>query len=272
MTDTAIAGAPPRRSIFQALAVQSRVIGALMMRELHTRYGRENVGYLWMVGEPMLLATVIGLLHQAGGHNEYGQDIRPLPFAVLGYTVFILFRGIVNRSEGGIEANAPLLYHRMVTVFDITLARAFLEFAGVFLTFTVLITLIVCLGYAEPPERPLALFGAWAFMFWYSLGHSFLITAISYENRTVGRLVHPYSYFMVGLSGAFLPIAWLPHPYREWLQWIPITSIFELARYGYFRSAELTYFHGQYLAGACLVLTWTGLVCMKLMRGKIHLS
>ena len=263
--------APRQRGSFLAgLAVQSRVIGALMMRELHTRYGRENVGYLWMVGEPMLLATVIGLLHQTS-HTQYGGDIKPLPFAVLGYTIFILFRGIVNRSEGGIEANAPLLYHRMVTVFDIIVARALLEVAGIFLTFTVLMTLIVGIGYAQLPVRPLYVLGAWGFMFWYSIAHSFLITAISYENRTIGRLVHPYSYFMVGLSGAFIQIEWLPHPFREIMQWIPMTSIFELARYGQFRSGSLTYFHGMYLTGACMLITWTGLVSMGLMRNKIHL-
>lgn len=266
------ASAVQPRSFFAALAIQRRVIAALMLRELHTRYGRENVGYLWMIGEPMILASVIGVLHSAAGHTAYGSDIKPLPFAVLGYTVFILFRGIVNRSEGALEANGPLLYHRMVTIFDLTIARALLEFAGIFLTYVVLMILAIGLGYAAPPARPLALIAAWGLMFWYGLGHSFLITATSYENRTVGRLVHPYSYFMTGLSGAFFQLAWIPHPYREWLQWIPMTSIFELARYGQFESTKLTYYHGEYLIGACVILTWIGLVQMSRMRGRIHLS
>ena len=185
--------APSSGGFFRSISIQARVIGALMLRELHTRYGRENVGYLWMIGEPMLLATVIGALHTSAGHTVYAGDIKPLPFAVLGYTVFILFRGIVNRAEGALEANAPLLYHHMVTVFDLTLARALLEFAGVFLTFVLLMTLLVFVGLADPPVRPLYLLAAWGYMFWYALGHSLIITAISYENRTVGRLVHPDS-------------------------------------------------------------------------------
>lgn len=271
MSSHAPAAPLPGGSFFKGLAIQGRVIGALIMRELHTRYGRENVGYLWMVGEPMLLATVIGLLHLGSGHTDYGGDIKALPFSVLGYCVYMLFRGIVNRSEGGIEANAPLLYHRMVTVFDITVARALLEFCGVILTFSILMSLIVSIGMANPPARPLYLFAAWAIMLWYSLGHSLLITAISYENRTVGRLVHPYSYFMVGLSGSFFQLEWMPHPFRDWLQWIPITSIFELARYGWFESANLDYYSGQYLIGSCFLLTWTGLISLRLMRSKIHL-
>lgn len=258
-------------SFFQGLVIQSRVIAALMMREIHTRYGRENIGYLWMIGEPMLLATVIGLLHLGSGHTAYGGDIKPLPFSTLGYITFILFRGIVNRSEGGVEANAPLLYHRMVTIFDITVARALLETAGVFLTLVVLMTLIIAIDMGRPPARPLYVIAAWGYMFWYSLAHSFLITAMTYENRTISRLVHPYSYFMVGLSGSFFQIAWLPHPFRDWIQWVPLTSIFELVRYGWFNSANLDYFHGLYLTGACLVITWTGLVAMRLMRNKIHL-
>jgi len=261
----------PRASFYKGLTIQCRVIGALMMRELHTRYGRENVGYLWMIGEPMMLATVIGILHSSASHTPYAGDIKALPFAVVGYTVFILFRGIVNRSEGGVEANAPLLYHRMVTVLDITIARALLEFAGVFMTYVVLMTLFIGFRLAMPPARPLVLMAAWALMFWYSLGHSLLITAISYENRTFGRFVHPYSYFMTGLSAAFFQIGWLPHPYREWLQWIPMTSIFELARHGQFDAADLKYYHGQYLIGSCFLLTWAGLIMMKLMRSKIHL-
>ena len=76
--------------------VQARVVGAVLMRERHTRYGRENVGYLWMFLEPLMLASVIGLLHYETGHTAYGTDMKPLPFGVIGYTTFILFRGIVK--------------------------------------------------------------------------------------------------------------------------------------------------------------------------------
>ena len=67
MSTAPIAAAPARGSFMVALKVQLRVIGALILRELHTRYGRENVGYLWMFLEPMLLASVIGLLHYESG-------------------------------------------------------------------------------------------------------------------------------------------------------------------------------------------------------------
>lgn len=263
---------PPRApSLLGGLRKQKRVIAALLLRELHTRYGRENVGYLWLIGEPLILAGLMALLHHSG-QTEYGSDIKPLPFTVLGYTTFIMFRGIVNRSAGALESNAPLLYHRMVTVFDIVTARALLEAAGTFLAFTVLMALLVGLGLAGLPARPLYLFAALALMFCYSWAHSLIIVATSYNNRTVERLVHPYSYFMIPLSASFYQVEWIPAPYREWLMWIPLPHIFELARYGWFDSATLRHFDPLYIVGACLVLTWIGLLTLRVYRSKIHLN
>ena len=264
--------AAPRGSFLKALTVQTRVLGALILRELHTRYGRENVGYLWMFLEPMMLATVIGLLHYETGHTAYGGDIKPLPFGVIGYTTFILFRGIVNRAEGAIEANAPLLYHRSVTVLDIVLARAMLEFAAIFSTFTIIMTLIVFVGLADPPARPLYLMLGWCLMWLYCLGHSLVITAFTYERRTLGRFVHPYTYFMTGLSGAFYQMSWLPSGVRAWAAWLPTTTIFETVRYGWFDSAKDEYCYFGYAFAFCLISIWIGLVAVRRTRDRIHLS
>ena len=261
----------PGAVLFRSLTTQLRVIGALLMREIHTRYGRENIGYLWLIGEPLMLASVMGSLHSSA-HTEYGSDMKPIPFTVLGYTTFIMFRGIVNRSEGGLEANAPLLYQKMVTIFDIVTARAVLEAAGTFLAMAVLITLLTSVGLASLPARPLYLVAALLLMFFYSFGHSLIITAITHENRTMGRLVHPYSYFMIPLSGAFYQVQWIPHPYRDYLLWLPLPHIFELARYGMFRSGDLRFVDGQYVVAACLILIATGLVLVKNVREKVHLS
>src|ERR1700761_385380 len=117
---------PPlvRSSFRRGLAVQANVIGALIMRELHTRYGRENIGYLWMILEPSLLAIAVASLHQGGSH---GAGLPPVPFAIGGYCNFMIFRSIVGRGETAIEANKPLLFHRSVTIFDMLASRALLE-------------------------------------------------------------------------------------------------------------------------------------------------
>lgn len=239
-----------------------------MMRELHTRYGRDNVGYLWLIGEPLMLGSVIAVLHS--GQQAHG-DIHPVAMSVAGYTIFIMFRGIVNRSEGAIEANAPLLYHKMVTVLDITVARALLEAAGTFLSFTILFALCLVLGYVQLPARPIALIAGIAYVFWISLGVSMVITGGTHDNRLLGRLVHPFTYFMIPLSGAFYRVSWIPSGYRDYLMLLPLPHMFELIRYGVFQSATLEYVNFAYITATCTIITLFGLIAVRSLRRRIHL-
>jgi capsular polysaccharide transport system permease protein len=255
----------------RAFSVQLKVIGALILRELHTRYGRDNIGYLWVIGEPLTLASAIALIH-AGQPSHYGSDMRAVPFAVLGYCVFIMFRGIFNRAEGTVESNAPLMYHKMVTIFDMMISRALLEGAGVFLSLLILMTLMVAFGLSTPPARPLYLIAGIFAMLFFSFGLSLIVVSVTHDNRLLGRLVHPLSYLMLPVSGAFIRMEWLPEYYRWWLSWVPFTHIFELCRYGMFESGTLEYVSFIYLVGSCLVTLYIGLVAITLVRKTIHLS
>jgi capsular polysaccharide transport system permease protein len=267
---TMFPGPRARPTFLQSLSIQFTVIGALVMRELHTRYGRENIGYLWVIGEPLTLATAIALIH-AGQPTHYGGDMAPVPFSVMGYCIFILFRGLFNRAEGALESNAPLLYHKMVSVFDIMISRALLELFGTVLSLAVLTALLISIGLADWPPRPLWLLLGIFIMFWFSFGLALIIVSATHDNRTLGRMVHPISYIMMPLSGAFYRVQWVPQNYRVYLEWFPLPQIFEMCRYGYFESATDEFFSVPYLIGCCLVSSYIGLVAIKLLRGRIHL-
>lgn len=239
------------------------------MRELHTRYGRENIGYLWLIGEPLMLGTVITVLHSGGAVHAGG--VSPATFAMVGYTVFIMFRGTVNRSEGAIEANAPLLYHRMVTVMDITLSRALLEAAGTIMAFLILFSFSIAIGYADFPPRPLSLLAGIGYVFWISLCVSMIVTGGTYHNKLLERFVHPFTYFQIPFSAAFFEVRMIPEPYQSYLLLSPLPHAFELVRYGAFESANYEYVQLGYMTAVCVVMTFFGLVAMKSVRHRIHL-
>ena len=256
---------------FKAFAIQCRVVGALIMRELHTRYGRDNIGYLWMVGEPLMLGAVIAVLH-SGGAARGGGGVSPAVFTMVGYTVFILFRSIVNRSEGAIDSNAPLLYHRMVAVLDFTIARALLELAGTIIAFVILFGFCCLVGFAEPPARPLILLGGIAYVFWISFAVSMIITGGTYHRKLLERFVHPFTYFQIPFSAAFFEVRTVPEPYRSWLMYSPLPQAFEVVRYGAFVDSSWDYVDLRYLTGVCLVLTLFGLIAMKSVKQRVHLT
>ncbi|MFZ2997681.1 ABC transporter permease [Sphingobium sp.] len=263
-------GSTGDRGFWRGLKVQGNVIGALLMRELHTRYGRENIGYLWVFLEPFSLASAVALLHL--GHGLPHGGIHPVPFSILGYTLFIMFRGMVNRADGALESNMPLLYHRRVTIFDMMLARDLLEGVGTIMSFAVLMGVTISLGWAELPARLFELLTGIGLLFWFSFSISLLICAWTYNNSLVARFVHPITYILMPVSGAFYQLSWVPQPYREWLTWFPLTTIFELLRYGQFYTAKDTYVDIPYIIGCCLLLTYAGLTSIKATRRRIHLQ
>jgi capsular polysaccharide transport system permease protein len=132
--------------------------------------------------------------------------------------------------------------------------------------------LLISVGMSDWPARPLWLILGVFFMFWFAFNMSLIIVSISHDNRLIGRLVHPVSYIMMPLSGAFYRVEWIPAKYREILEWFPLPQIFEMCRYGYFQSADDRYFSVSYLVGCCLVLSYIGLVSIKIVRGKVHLN
>jgi capsular polysaccharide transport system permease protein len=222
-----------------------------------------------MILEPMMLATAVATLHW-GGHVPGG--LASVPFAIIGYTIFIIFRGIFTRAEGTLESNRPLLYHRMVTILDMLVARALLEGAGVGSTLVILLAAAYAFDLSALPARPLWLIASALYMVWFSLGASMICCAATHDSRTVARLIHPATYLLMPLSGAFYALAWIPEPYRSWLSYFPMVHIFEIARYGQFENAKPDYMAPGYLTLWCLVLTFIGLLSIRIVRRHVHLS
>ena len=109
--------------------VQMRVLGARIIRELHSRFGRDNIGYVWFIVEPMMLAIGVSIT-QSFAHITLPDAIQPVPFHIIGYISYMMFRSNVTRASATILSNRVLMYHRQVTMFDLLLARSILELAA----------------------------------------------------------------------------------------------------------------------------------------------
>src|SRR5690606_26021083 len=90
---------------------QSQIIGALMMREMATRYGRRGLGFFWIVGEPLLFCIgVIVLWTFVRSHSAHGLGVAP--FAMSGFMCLILLRHSISFCLNAMGANLGLMYHR----------------------------------------------------------------------------------------------------------------------------------------------------------------
>jgi capsular polysaccharide transport system permease protein len=256
-------------AILRGLGVQCDVVGALLMRELHTRFGRDNIGYVWAVLEPGLLVLAVTILHIAAA-SRTGFGMEAAPFWIVGYTPFCMFRFMVLRAESAIESNRTLLYHRMVTILDLLIARNLLEFAATVMAMVILIGFAWLIGMGNLPDRPILLIAGLAQLWCLAFGLSLLVAAGAENWSVVQRIVHPATYISLPLSGAFFLLKWVPQPFRDYLSWSPLMSPFEQMREGQFAIFDSAYVAPAYVMGWSLVLTVLGLFALRVTRRRMH--
>jgi capsular polysaccharide transport system permease protein len=190
------------------LRIQLRVVGALTLRELGTRFGRDNLGYVWLFFEPALLGGALGVLHHVSGHAMPG-GVDPASFWVIGYIPYYLLRGVLNRGPSAIAANQSLLYHRHVTLLDIMLARDLLEAAatgGALVGFLLFFGLVA----GDWPREPAQIVLGMLLMFGFAHGAAMLLAAGSVYTELFDRVTHLFTYLSLPITGAFFMVFWLP--------------------------------------------------------------
>lgn len=252
-----------RTPFSRSLRIQRRIIGALLMREVITRFGRENVGVLWLIGEPMLFTLGIVALWSAAGLGAHSGTMPVAAFAITGYSSVLLWRNTVNRCNMAIQSNLHLLYHRNVRIFDVLVARITLELAGTTASFIVLLCIFGWIGWLPMPDDALTVLGGWLMLAWFGASLGLLIGSATAYSDLVERLWHPTAYLLFPLSGAAYMADWFPPATRDILLWLPMLHGVELLRDGYFGSGVRTHYDVGYMAAVNLCLMLWGLWLLR---------
>jgi capsular polysaccharide transport system permease protein len=247
-------------SLLRSVAIQFRVIGALVMREVTTRYGRHNIGFMWLFVEPMMFTLGIAALQNAL-KSSHGVPITT--FAVTGYSTILLWRNTVSRCSQAITPNISLMYHRNVRVLDIFVSRIILESAGATISFFVLSAFFIFVGESTAPVDILKVLFGWVMVAWFGASLALVVGSLSERFEVIEKLWHPVSYILFPLSGALFLVEWLPKAAREVVLWLPMVHGVEIIREGYFGNAMRAYYDISYMAATCLCLTLLGLALAK---------
>ena len=245
--------------LHKSWVIQRRVIWALVLREMLTRYGRHNIGFLWLFAEPMMFTLGVTALWTAT-KNVHGSDLPIVAFAITGYSSVLLWRNMPGRCIGALAPNLSLLYHRNVRPIDIYLSRLILEVAGATMSFVFLFLFFNFIGWLELPEDILQIVGAWCMLAWFGGGLALFLGAISEQSETIEKLWHPASYLLFPLSGAGFIVDALPEAAQRILLYLPMVSGVEYLREGYFGSQIVAHYDLAYMALFNTALTLFGLV------------
>ncbi len=250
------------QSLGNAWAIQRRVIGALFVREILTRFGRHNIGFLWIFVEPMLFTVGVTLLWTAF-KSTHGSELPITAFAVSGYSSVLLWRNMPSRCILAIEPNLPLMYHRQVKVIDIYLSRLLVEAGGATLSFVILTLFFSFMGWMNLPEDVLKVIWGWTMLAWFGSSLGILLGALAEESELVEKLWHPVSYFLLPVSGAAYIVDALPKDFQEIVLLLPLVHGVELVREGFFGSKIVAHYDMGYLTAINLGLSLLALALTR---------
>lgn len=245
-------------SLLRSWAIQRRVIGALLMREVLTRYGRHNIGFSWLFVEPMMFTLGVTALWTLSGAG-HGSNLPIVAFAITGYSTVLLWRIMPGRCIGAIGPNLSLMYHRHVKVIDIFASRLVLEAGGATISFVVLGAFFSFIGWISPPEDVAKVLLGWFMTTWFGSFLAIFLGAMSEQSEIIDKLWHPTSYLLFPLSGAAFMVDALPPAAQQAVLLLPMVHGVELLREGYFGSTYRAHYDIAYMALVCTVLTLLGL-------------
>ena len=242
--------------------IQKRVIGALLMREIITRYGRNNIGFLWLFVEPLLMTLIIVLLWKFIRADQY-STLNMVAFVITGYPLVMMWRNVSNRAIGAISANASLLYHRNVRVLDTLFARMLLEIAGATIAQIAIVGVLILIGWIPTPADVFYMLMAWLLMAIFAIGLGLVICSIAFRVEAFGKIWGTFSFVMMPLSGAFFFVSSLPQQAQQYVLWMPMVHGTEMFRQGYFGASVITHESISYIVLCNLVLLLLGFIMVN---------
>lgn len=244
--------------IGNSASVQGRVIYALLMREILTRYGRHNIGFLWLFVEPMMFTTGVTAIWTVM-KAVHGSSLPIVAFALTGYSSVLLWRNMPARCIGAVEPNLSLMYHRNVRVIDIFIARLLLECGGATISFVTLGAFFTYIGWLDLPNDALEVAGGWFLIAWFGMALAMFLGALSEKSEIVEKIWHPLSYLAFPLSGAAFIVDIFPPQVQDYLLWVPMVNGVEIVREGYFGNLIRAHYDLPYMLTCCAVLTFAAM-------------
>nr|WP_255330237.1 ABC transporter permease [Paracoccus albicereus] len=238
-----------------------RAIGALVLREMSTSYGRVSGGYLWAIAEPVGGIMILAIIFSLGFRNPpIGTNFAI--FYATGLVPFLFYSDISQKLSQAIQFSRSLLAYPAVTFMDAILGRlftnvvtqllvAYIVFAGITLTMETR---------TDPQLPEIALSLAMAGVLGLGIGvlNCFLFTGFPWWQKVWMILNRP---LMIASCVIFM-FDTVPQPWRDWLWWNPLVHVVGQMRKAFYPSYSGDYVSPAYVFGVGLICLTLGLTLL----------
>lgn len=239
-----------------------RSTGALVLREMATRYGRTPGGFLWAVLEPVAAVLVLTFALSLVVHAPSLGDSFVV-FYASGYLPFLLYATLQGHVQQSLAFSRPLLIYPSVSWVDTVLARFALNgLVGLIVVAIVLAGLALSTGAVEivRPDRILLALGLSVAL---GLGLGVLNCFAVGRFPIWGQLWAILSRPLFLVAGVIFVMEDLPEHLRDLLWWTPWIHITGLFRSGLYPAYDPDYVSPMFVMAWALVPLALGLALLQ---------
>ncbi|ADZ70971.1 ABC transporter permease [Polymorphum gilvum] len=257
-----------RATIADALKVQARVIYALILRDMRTRFGRSHFGYLIQIAWPLFhLFLLIAIPHLLARVPPIGTDLTIylvtafLPYVLLFYPARLMCLAIIVAR--------PLLLFPIVKSSDILIARALLEGLTSYVVTLIAIACLALMGKDVMPDDLIeAVFAILAIIF-VGIGYGSLNAVITtmfppWNIVAVLTMVLMYATAMPWVLPTFLT-----PEIQYWLSWNPLFQCADWLKTAYFAGYQSGLLDRTYLIGTGVLTFFSAFLIERAIRGRL---
>ncbi len=248
--------------------VQARVLFALLMREMTTRFGRSAAGYLWALIEPVGFIALLSLAFSQIAHSPPIGRSFPLFYAT-GYIAFSFYNDIAALTGRAVLVNRPLLNYPAVTALDTVLARFLLQSLTGLAVAAVVFSGILAVFADQVRLQPVPLITAFALAGLLGLGVGLVNTTLFALSKSWELAYGVVSRPLFLVSAVFFTFDSLPAAAREVLWWNPLIHLVGLMRAGFYPVYDGSHVSVLYLIALALGLVATGLGLMLACANRV---
>lgn len=257
-----------RSSLAELIDTQIRVLIAIMLRDIRTRWVGNHFGMLLSLGWPLSHVLVLLIINTGIGRIAPYGDSAALWFAT-GVIPFMAFNYMARFIIMGIHYNKTMLVFPAVKVIDILMARAIVEVLSAGTVILILMLIFWAWGIDFMPRDPLQACFALAACMLLGLGIGVINSIIA---AALPMWITGFALFTIIMwfaSGVFFVPSALPEILRYPLSFNPALHGIEWMRSAYYEGYSGNLLDKNYILGFGVVCLFLGLAVERLVRGRL---
>ena len=251
------------------ISTKKRVYQAMILRFIIGRYGRDNIGFMWTVMEPLVLCVgVMVIWTQTKGHDQHGVSVPA--FVLTGYVPLTLWRHQTGYAVNMLSHMKFLTIFNQIKLFDAMMSRFFLEFVSVSAAFMLVQLVLMAFSILPEPYDYALLLQGWVLMGCLGTGVGILLASISVLTDVIEKVNGPFQYFLLPFCGAFYMVDWLPDSLQEYAVMLPMVHAYEMIRGGYFGPVVKVHYDAFYAGSWALFFAGVGCFLFERVRDRVE--